>query len=198
MRLSNFYVKRALEKPGLVGSIGGFEWVVRLLLVAGEENNPRIFKEYGARIGDRARLHSPLLIHNAKCSFSNLSIGDNCHIGKDVFLDLSEPIEIGNNVTISMRTTIITHRDVGDSPLKQRQLGTEQGKVTIQKGAYIGAGAIILHGITIGECAVVGAGAVVTRNVPDGAIVVGIPARQLGSDMGAGPTVSNYDEIKRH
>jgi maltose O-acetyltransferase len=51
--------------------------------------------------------------------------------------------------------------------------------VTIQKKAYIGAGAILLPGVIIGENAVVGAGAVVTKDVRPGATVVGIPAKEL-------------------
>ena len=51
--------------------------------------------------------------------------------------------------------------------------------VLIKAGAAIGSGAIIMGGITIGEKAVIGAGAVVTKNVPAGAIVVGVPAKAL-------------------
>ena len=52
-------------------------------------------------------------------------------------------------------------------------------KTTVKKGASIGAGAVILPGITIGEYALVGAGAVVTRDVPPRAVVVGNPARVI-------------------
>lgn len=179
VRIGCYYLNLVLERPHLVRAAGGFEWVVRLLQIAGDTYNPHILRENGATIGHRARLHSPLLIHNADNSFSNLQVGVNCHIGKDVFLDLSEPIQIGNNVTISMRVSIITHIDVGDSPLKQSDLRPKKGRVIIRDGAYIGAGATILHGVTVGECAVVGAGTVVTRDVPSGSIVVGIPARDL-------------------
>jgi acetyltransferase-like isoleucine patch superfamily enzyme len=54
------------------------------------------------------------------------------------------------------------------------------GKTLVRYGASVGAGAIILPGITIGAFALVGAGAVVTRDVPDYALVVGNPARQVG------------------
>jgi maltose O-acetyltransferase len=51
--------------------------------------------------------------------------------------------------------------------------------VTLKRGCYLGAGCIILPGVTVGERAVVGAGAVVTRDVPAGKVVVGAPARAV-------------------
>ncbi|MBR3214827.1 MAG: acyltransferase [Methanosphaera sp.] len=50
-------------------------------------------------------------------------------------------------------------------------------EITIKKGVWIGAGATILPGVTVGEYAIVGAGAIVTKDVPDYAVVVGSPAR---------------------
>ena len=50
-------------------------------------------------------------------------------------------------------------------------------EIIIKKGAWIGAGASILPGITVGKYAIVGAGAIVTKDVPDYAVVVGVPAK---------------------
>jgi acetyltransferase-like isoleucine patch superfamily enzyme len=50
-------------------------------------------------------------------------------------------------------------------------------EIIIKKGAWIGAGASILPGVTVGKYAIVGAGAIVTKDVPDYAVVVGIPAK---------------------
>ncbi len=155
----------------------GIEGVNKVLILSHERFNSGIMKMFGAKIGRGARVHSPLIIHNAERDYCNLTIGDRCHIGKDVLLDLSEPISIGDNVTISMRVSIITHFDVGDSFLKQTNYPPERKGVTILSGAYIGAGAMILHGVIIGENAVVGAGAVVPENIPPDTVAVGIPAR---------------------
>ena len=55
------------------------------------------------------------------------------------------------------------------------------GEILVRRGASLGAGCIVLPGVVIGEFAMVAAGAVVTHDVPDQALVVGVPARQVGS-----------------
>lgn len=132
---------------------------------------------FGARIGSHARIHTPLQLHNTR--FRHLTIGNHFHIGRDVFLDLSHAIEIGDNVTIAMRATLITHMDVGDSPVKAYGYPSTGGPVTIHRGAYIGAGVTILHGVEIGENAVIGAGALVIDDVPPRSVVVGVPGRVI-------------------
>ncbi len=97
---------------------------------------------FGVRIGSHARILTPLQLHNTR--FDDLTIGSHCHIGRDVFLDLSHAIEIGDHVTISMRTTLITHMDPGDSPVKEYGYPAAGGPITIHDGVYIGAGATIL------------------------------------------------------
>lgn len=163
----------------LIYRICGLEGITKLLLVSGRYT-PFILKSFGAEIGRHTRIHSPLIIHNAFKDFSNLRVGNDCHIGKDVFLDLSEPISIEDQVTISMRVTILTHMNVGDSPLRIIYPPKSKG-VVIKRGAYIGAGAIILHGVTVGENSIVGAGAVVTKDVPSATLVGGVPAKILKS-----------------
>ncbi len=129
----------------------------------------------GAAVGKNARIYAPLILHNSK--FSNLVIGENCHIGRDVFLDLTDRIEIGDNVTISMRTTLITHFDPGDSAMGAAGYAVSQAPIVISEGGYIGAGATVLDGVRIGAGSIVAAGALVRRDVPDRSLVAGIPAR---------------------
>jgi acetyltransferase-like isoleucine patch superfamily enzyme len=79
-----------------------------------------------------------------------------------------------------MRATIITHFDVGKSPLRQQYgFHSNEAQTAFKKGCYIGANAIILHGVTIGECAMVAAGAVVVKNVLPYTVVGGIPAKMI-------------------
>ena len=135
----------------------------------------------GATIGHYVRFQAPLTIHNAalkpKPFYYNLSVGHNCFFGRELLLDLQDKVVIHDNVTISHRVTILTHTDVGESPLKNALFPPVQAPVTIGYGAYIGAGAIILPGVKIDECAVVGAGAVVTKSVSERTVVAGVPAQ---------------------
>ncbi len=132
----------------------------------------------GAEIGDDCDIESPLIIHNCK-DYENLTVGNNCHIGKDVFFDLKFPIIIEDRAIISMRVTVITHLDVGRSPLKNMGFPVREEAIIFGKGCYVGAGALVLPGVRIGECAVVAAGSVVTHNVVSYAVVGGVPAKMI-------------------
>lgn len=156
----------------------GFENANRLFRFIDKRAIIPILRENGATIGRDCDIESSLFFHNCK-NYKNLMIGDNCHIGKDVFFDLKAPIIIEDSVTISMRTTIITHLDVGKSLLKKISFPVTQGQVIFKKGCYVGTNATILHGVTIGEYAMVGAGAVVTKDVPPYTIVGGVPAKVI-------------------
>jgi acetyltransferase-like isoleucine patch superfamily enzyme len=141
----------------------------------------RVLVHWGARLGDHVRVSAPLVVHNAERSFANLTLGDDVHLGREVFLDLSENITIGSRATVSMRVTILTHTDVGDSSWKERGLPASKAPVVIEDDAYIGAAATILPGVRIGRGALVAAGAVVTRDVAPLGKVGGVPARPLAS-----------------
>jgi acetyltransferase-like isoleucine patch superfamily enzyme len=129
-----------------------------------------------AKLEDHNYIDTHLIIHNAYVDYSNLYVGPRCYIGKDCFLDLAAPITLEANVTLAMRVTVLTHFDAGESFVKMLY-PREKKPVSFKKGAYVGAGAIILPGVTVGEDAIVAAGAVVTQDVPSRALVAGIPAK---------------------
>lgn len=106
----------------------------------------------------------------------DITIGDNSVINRFCYLDGRGPLYIGNNVNVSHYTIIHTLTHITNSPY----FHAEQRPVAIMDHAWIGARAIILPGVTIGEGAVVGAGAVVGRDVPPYAIAVGNPATIVG------------------
>jgi len=129
-------------------------------------------------------------------NFVNLygcEIGDNCTIGS--YVEIQNNVKIGNNVIISSHSFIcslvtiendvfighgvMTINDV--KPPSRRRTGSDKEwkKTLIKKGASIGSNATLLP-VTIGENAIVGAGAVVTKDVPDNAIVAGVPAKIIG------------------
>jgi UDP-2-acetamido-3-amino-2,3-dideoxy-glucuronate N-acetyltransferase len=122
----------------------------------------------------------------------NCVIGDKCNIGQNVVISpdviLGKNVKIQNNVSIY--TGVICEDDVflGPSmvftnvinPRSAVNRKNEYAKTLVKKGASIGANATIVCGNDIGAFAFIGAGAVVTKNVPDYALLVGNPAKQLG------------------
>ena len=119
---------------------------------------------------------------------AQISVGDRCFIGKSLII-AAHNVEIEDDVIMSWGITIVDHNSHPIMPeLRAGEVAKwahgvkdwEQvkiSKVTVKKKAWIGFNAIILRGVTIGEGAIVGAGSVVTKDVPDGAIVAGNPAR---------------------
>ncbi|SFS07827.1 transferase hexapeptide (six repeat-containing protein) [Granulicella pectinivorans] len=109
------------------------------------------------------------------------SMGENVSIRKTtVFLDPAY-VKIGNNVQFST-CTLIGHG--GEIAMLNRAYGCSLecvGKIDIRDNVFIGYGAMILPGVTIGPNAIVAAGAVVHEDVPPGSIVGGVPARVIGS-----------------
>ena len=119
-------------------------------------------------------------------SFSTIDVGDDVFLGPGAFLSASESfIRIGNKVMFGPNVTVLggDHRlDVLGmlmADVVEKRPEDDRG-VTIADDVWIGAGAIVLKGVSIGRGAVVAAGAVVTRDVPEDTIVVGNPARVAG------------------
>lgn len=115
-----------------------------------------------------------------KCGYT---VGKNAMIGEDLIVgqagdDFTDRLFIGERVGISPRVTLLLETGPSKSRLRKIYRG-RRGKIVIKDDAWIGAGSIILPGVTIGEGAVVGAGAVVTKDVPPYTVVVGVPARPI-------------------
>lgn len=109
-------------------------------------------------------------------------IGDEVYIGEKLTIvdKLSDKnnITIGSRVAISPGVILVASSEPNFSKIKQ-YVKTVHGTIQIKDDAWIGAGAIILPNVTIGEGAVVGAGAVVTKDVDPYTIVAGVPARKI-------------------
>lgn len=111
-----------------------------------------------------------------------LVLGSHVELGPRVVLDVSGGITIEDRVTLSVDTLVLSHdHTVSSAAMHWREQEIMPRPVTIQEGAWIGSRAIILGATeNIGRGAIVGAGSIVTKRVPDNAIVVGNPARQIG------------------
>lgn len=122
----------------------------------------------GAKIGNDANICSHCFVEN------DVVVGDRVTVKSGVQLwdgtRLEDDVFVGPNVTFT-----------NDRYPRSRQYPEAFPRTTVQRGASIGGGAVILPGVTIGANSMVGAGAVVTKAVPDGVIVVGNPARVVGA-----------------
>lgn len=170
--------RAAIADPLVVASSQGFDGVRRFLEDLEGPEACELLRKLGATVGERVRILRGMAIINADADFSHLRIGDQCHIGRQVLVDLAAPVEIGNRVTITMRSTLITHTQVGDSRV---DVPCGYQGVRIGNDVYIGAGATILPGVELGDGAIVASGAVVTRSFPAGARIGGVPAKALPS-----------------
>ena len=122
----------------------------------------------------------------------NSVIGENCNIGQNVVV--SPDVQLGNNVKIqnnvSIYTGVVCEDDVflGPSMVFTNVINPRSGvirkeeymKTIVKKGASIGANATIVCGNNVGKYAFIGAGAVVTKEVPDYALMVGNPSKNIG------------------
>lgn len=124
----------------------------------------------GSDIDESVAVFTPLYINYGK----HTKIGKNVFINFDcVFLDLGG-ITIDDNVLIASKVSLLSE---GHPLSPQSRQSLVPGRIHIKKNAWIGAGATILPGVTIGENAVVAAGAVVSKDVAANTIVGGIPAK---------------------
>ncbi len=121
------------------------------------------------------------------CEYGAIRIGDGTFINVDaVMLDVM-PITIGATCQIGTRVQLLTASHPLDP--EPRRIGWEYGQsITIADNVWLGGGAIVCPGVSIGEDTVVGAGAVVSRDLPAGVVAAGVPARVL-REIGEGDRI---------
>ncbi len=106
-------------------------------------------------------------------------IGNDTVIGRHCMITAKHLIRIGNNVLMGAYVQVIDHNHGIKRQTVVREQVAEIGEVIIEDDVWIGAGAKILSGVSIGNGAVIGANAVVTCDIPPYAIAVGVPARVI-------------------
>ena len=137
--------------------------------------HPALVNLYGCTIGAQTRIGTFVEIQK------NAVVGARCKISSHSFL--CEGVELADEVFVGHGVMFTNDRHpratTADGEL-QREADWTVEPTRVKRGASIGSNATIVCGVTIGERALVGAGAVVTRDVPDYALVAGVPARIVG------------------
>lgn len=137
--------------------------------------HPQLVNLYGCTIGDDTKIGTFVEIQK------NTVVGSRCKISSHSFLcegiAIEDEVFIGHGV---MFTNDLYPQATNEDGSLQTEADWSMVKTLVKCRASIGSNATILPGVTIGEKAIVGAGAVVTRDVPNYAIVVGVPARIIG------------------
>lgn len=136
---------------------------------------PDLVNLYGCSIGAETKIGAFVEIQK------NVSVGERCKISSHSFVcegvTIEDEVFVGHGV---MFTNDVYPRAVNEDGSLQTEADWRVVKTTVKKCASIGTNSTILAGVTIGEGAMIGAGAVVTKDVPDFAIVAGVPARVIG------------------
>jgi UDP-2-acetamido-3-amino-2,3-dideoxy-glucuronate N-acetyltransferase len=136
---------------------------------------PELVNLYGCSIGDETKIGAFVEIQK------NAVVGLRCKISSHSFIcegvEIEDECFIGHGV---MFTNDVYPAAVNRDGTLQTEADWAVMKTRVKKGASIGSNATIIAGVTIGEGALVGAGSVVTKDVPDFAIVAGVPGRVIG------------------
>lgn len=138
-----------------------------------EEREEIIHKLFG-KVGKNCWIESPF-----NCDYGyNITVGDNFYTNTNCCILDCAKITIGNNVWIGPNVGIYTPNHAFDS--KERTDGYEKSfPIEIGDNVWIGGGVTIIGGVKIGQNSIIGAGSVVTKNIPDGVIAAGNPAKVI-------------------
>ena len=148
--------------------------------------HPTAIVDDGARIGAGTRVWHWVHVSGKAIIGEACSLGQNVYVGNDVVI--GDNVKIQNNVSVYDAVTLEDDVFCGPSmvftnvynPRSAVTRKNEYRRTLVRRGATLGANCTLVCGTTIGEYAFIGAGAVVNRDVPAFALMVGVPARQIG------------------
>jgi len=153
------------------------------------------------KIGDKTKIwHFSHILSGTRIG-RNCSFGQNCVVGADV--NIGNGVKVQNNVSIYKGVEIEDDVFLGPSMVFTNVINprafitrkNEFQKTLLKKGSSIGANATIICGVTIGEYALIGSGAVITKDVKPYALMVGVPARQIGWVGKSGDRLEFVDNV---
>ena len=160
-------------------------WYIRLLAPLYQHRGRHSVIHHSARmdtppyrkfsLGDYSVIESFACINNA---VGDVMIGDHTRIG--LHNTIIGPVIIGSHVNLAQGITVTAlNHNFEDSEKRIDEQGVSTSAVTIEDDIWIGANAVVLPGVTIGQHSVVAAGAVVTKDVPPHSLVAGVPAKVI-------------------
>jgi UDP-2-acetamido-3-amino-2,3-dideoxy-glucuronate N-acetyltransferase len=170
---------------------------------------PRYFADPTAVIDPGCEIGEGSKIWHFSHIMSGSRLGRNCNVGQNVLV--ASGVKIGNNVKIQNNVSVYTGVELEDNvfcgpsavftnvinPRSHVLRKHEYRRTLVKEGASIGANATIVCGVTLGRYSFIGAGAVVTRDVPDYALVLGVPATQAGWVCSCGHRLRENGHITR-
>jgi acetyltransferase-like isoleucine patch superfamily enzyme len=138
----------------------------------------RVDRPWAVAIDERVEIEADVWF-KVVADDARVEIGAYTFIGRGTEIDASVSVSIGAHVLVAPGVFVTDHEHVVAGHARIDEAGCAAKPVRVDDEAWLGARCVLLPGVHIGRGAVVGAGAVVTRDVPDWAIVAGVPARVL-------------------
>lgn len=162
------------------GGFGKKSDIYRPLMIV---NKRKIFVGNNVMIRDFARIE-PVTEWNGEEYNPIIKIGDNVSIEQNLHLVCARKVIIEDDVTISANVMIMDNSHQYNDNVDVLQQGLDIKETVVRRGAFIGKNVCVMPGVTLGKYCVVGANAVVTHDVPDYAVVAGVPAKVIKLNKG--------------
>lgn len=173
-------VQWVIEKRGVSSA-------VRYLRNPDPSLSVELLEAFGAEIGAGTTIKRSLELDNvfrdsnSTGDFRHIRIGSNCYVGDGAYFDLANRIVVSDGAILSGHVSVVTHADCNRSSYLAERFPRRCAPVCIEEGAWIGFGATLLAGTTVGENSVVAAESLVSDDVDPRSLYAGTPARLVRS-----------------
>jgi len=145
-------------------------------LGAGGRLRTWLYRAAGIAVGRGTLIAGPIQFGMTGDPRRNLRVGARCFLNSPLFVDAAAPVTVGDGVSIGHHSVLVTtDHALGTADFRAGEI--QAAPITIEDGAWIAAGVMLLPGVTVGRGAVVAAGAVVTKDVASHTLVGGVPAK---------------------